>query len=68
MKKEKENITYEAAMQQLEIIVAGFEQGNLKIDQLSTKLKEAQELLKFCKSRLLKVEKEVNKILDNEQE
>lgn len=68
MKKEKENITYEAAMQQLEIIVAGFEQGNLEIDQLSTKLKEAQELLKFCKSRLLKVEKEVNKILDNEQE
>ena len=55
-------------MQQLEEIVAGFEQGHLAIDQLSTKLKEAQNLLKFCKTRLLKVEKDVKKILDHEQE
>ena len=61
-------MTYEAAMQQLEEIVSGFEQGNLEIDQLSSKLKEAQELLKFCKSKLLKVEKDVKKILDHEQE
>ena len=64
----KDELTYEAAMEQLETIVAGFEQGSLEIDQLSTKLKEAQELLKFCKTRLLKVEKDVKKILDNEQE
>ena len=64
----KDELTYEAAMQQLEEIVAGFEQGNLEIDQLSNKLKEAQELLKYCKTRLLKVEKDVKKILDHEQE
>lgn len=64
----KDELTYETAMAQLEKIVAGFEQGSLEIEQLSTKLKEAQELLKFCKSRLLKVEKDVKKILDNEQE
>ena len=55
-------------MQQLEEIVSGFEEGNLEIDQLSAKLKEAQELLKFCKTKLLKVEKDVKKILDHEQE
>ena len=64
----KDELTYETAMEQLETIVAGFEQGSLEIDQLSAKLKEAQELLKFCKTRLLKVEKDVKKILDNEQE
>ena len=64
----KDELTYEAAMEQLETIIAGFEQGSLEIDQLSAKLKEAQELLKFCKTRLLKVEKDVKKILDNEQE
>ena len=63
----KEDITYEAAMQQLEHLVNEFEQGNLEIDQLSAKLLEAQELLKYCKGRLLKVEKDVKKILDNEQ-
>ena len=64
----KEELTYEAAMQQLEEIVAGFEQGNLEIVQLSNKLKEAQELLKDCKTRLLKVETDVKKILDHEHE
>ena len=64
----KEELTYEEAMQRLEEIVASFEQGQLAIDQLSSKLKEAQELLKFCKTRLLKVEKDVKKILDHEQE
>ena len=64
----KEELTYEAAMQRLEEIVAGFEQGHLEIDQLSSKLKEAQDLLKYCKTRLLKVEKDVKKILDHEQE
>lgn len=64
----KETLTYEAALQQLEQIVADFEQGNLEIDQLSTQLKEAQNLLKFCKTKLLKVEKDVKKILEHEQE
>ncbi len=62
----KEEYTYETAMKRLETLVTSFEQGDIDIDDLSNRLKEAQELLKFCKARLLKAEKDVKKIIENE--
>lgn len=62
----KEEYTYETAMKRLETLVTSFEQGDIDIDDLSNRLKEAQELLNFCKARLLKAEKDVKKILENE--
>ena len=58
-----ENITYEAAMERLANITKSLEQGTLNIDELSDQLKEAQELLAFCKQKLTKVETDVNQIL-----
>lgn len=55
-------------MTRLEEIVDGFEQNTLPLDQLTSQLSEAQELLKFCDEKLKKVETDVKKILDNEQE
>jgi len=55
--------TYEEALQRLETLVSRFEQGDVDIDSLGPQLKEAQELLAFCKSRLLKAEAEVKQIL-----
>ena len=60
--------TYEQAMQRLETIVKGFEQNDLELDSLSDQIKEAQTLLKYCKDKLLKVETDVKKVLDNGQE
>ena len=56
-------LTYEAAMEQLEKLARDMENGDIAIDQLATKLKEAQQLLQFCKDKLTKADKEVRKLL-----
>lgn len=58
-------IKYEEAVQQLEAIVEQMENGELDIDQLSEKLKTAQELIKLCKEKLTKTDAEIKKILED---
>ncbi len=60
-------MTYENAVKRLEQIVSQVENNELNIDQLEIVLKEAQELLAFCKGRLYKADAEINKILDEFQ-
>lgn len=60
----EQELTYEAAMERLEALAREIEGGNIAIDQLATKLKEAQQLLAFCKEKLTKAEAEVTKLLD----
>lgn len=57
-------MTYEEAMKRLESIVTKIESGDMDIDQLATQLKEAKQLVSFCKDKLTKVEVEVKKCLD----
>lgn len=61
----EKDLTYEQAMKRLETIVSKVEQGEMDIDSLASKLKEAKELVEFCKAKLLKVEDDVKKILEN---
>lgn len=56
--------TYDEAMKKLEQIVAQVEDNELDIDSLGVKLKEAQELIKYCKERLYKADEEIKKILE----
>ena len=60
---EKE-IKYEAAVHQLEDIVSKLENNELDIDELSTELKKAQQLVKLCKDKLTKTDEEIKKILE----
>lgn len=60
-------ITYEAALSELENIVVSIERGDLPIDRLTAQLKRGQELLAFCKTQLMQVETEVNSLLNNPQ-
>ena len=60
---EKE-ITYEQATKRLEEIVVKIENGEMDIDSLAANLKEAKQLVKFCKEKLTNVEAEVKKCLD----
>ena len=55
---------YEEAIQKLEEIVSMMEEGTLDLDQLQDKLKEAQKLIKLCRDKLTKTDKEINKLLD----
>lgn len=59
-------IKYEEAITKLEIIARQLEQNELPIDQIADKLREAQELVNFCKEQLLSVEQEIQKIIDEE--
>ena len=59
-------LNYTQAMQRLEEIVAKIESGEMDIDSLTDNLKEAKELVNFCKEKLTKVESEVKTILDEE--
>lgn len=60
--------TYNEAIQQLEEISRSISSGELDVDQLAAKLKQAKELVEFCKQKLQTVEADVNQILDEDQE
>ena len=55
--------TYEAALQELEGLVASLESGQLPLDQLLTGYQRGAQLLAFCKSRLEAVETQI-KVLE----
>lgn len=54
---------YEEALSQLEDIVSKMENEDLDIDELTTELKQAQKLVKLCKDKLTKTDKEIKTIL-----
>jgi exodeoxyribonuclease VII small subunit len=59
----KEEMSYEQALHKLEEIVSEIEDGETGIDMLTEKIKEASELLKFCKEKLTATEQNVEDIL-----
>ena len=60
-----EKHTYEQSMQRLQAIITKIENGQMDIDSLADNLKEAQQLVDFCRKKLLKVEADVKKILED---
>jgi exodeoxyribonuclease VII small subunit len=54
---------YEAALQELEQLVARLESGEMPLEQLLTQYQRGAELLKFCRDRLTAVEDQI-KVLD----
>lgn len=54
---------YEEALSQLEDIVSKMENEELDIDELTTELNQAQKLVKLCKDKLTKTDKEIKTIL-----
>ncbi|HBT85030.1 MAG TPA: exodeoxyribonuclease VII small subunit [Porphyromonadaceae bacterium] len=64
MKKEIKNMTYTEAKKELEEIVSSIESGKLDVDALTDKVKRASELITFCKEKLSKTDKELQKILE----
>lgn len=63
--EENGNMTYAQAMQRLEDIMNEIQSGALDIDSLAAVLKEADEMVKFCKNRLYKVDEDVKVVLQN---
>ncbi|MFO8053673.1 MAG: exodeoxyribonuclease VII small subunit [Bacteroidales bacterium] len=59
-----DEITYTEAYEELKTIVTEMENSEIPVDQLDVKIKRASELLKICKDKLHKTEKNVQKVLD----
>ncbi|GLS12768.1 MULTISPECIES: exodeoxyribonuclease VII small subunit [Hydrogenophaga] len=58
--------SYEAALQELEQLVADLDAGQLPLDQLLGRYQRGAELLAFCRERLDAVENQI-KVLDDGQ-
>jgi exodeoxyribonuclease VII small subunit len=61
---ENKQESYNEAVEKLRKIVAEIENGELDVDVLSEKVKEATRLIKHCKEKLFKVDEEVKKVLE----
>ena len=59
---------YEEAVHEIERIVRQMENDELDLDSLAGQLKRAQELLKLCRDKLTKTEKEINAVLSSQDD
>lgn len=57
-------MNYQEASERLEKILAELEEGKKSVDELSELVKEAADLVKFCKNKLKTTEEEVQKAFD----
>ena len=57
-------MNYEKAYQELQGIVQALQNGQIGIDDLSTKIKRAAELIQFCKEKLRNSETELQQLFD----
>lgn len=64
METKIKKMTYSTAKKELEEIVTSIESGDLDVDALTDKVKRASELISFCKEKLSKTDKELQKILE----
>ena len=58
---------YEEALRQLDEIVQKMERNEYGIDELTTQLKKAKELINLCKNQLTKTDEDIKKILDDDK-
>ena len=58
-----EELTYSAALAELQQLAEDLENDEISIDELSDKIKRASQLLEFCQTKLRSTDEEVKKIL-----
>jgi len=59
----KEELSYETAYGELQEIMSALQNEEISVDSLSTKVKRASELLKYCHDKLRDTEKEVGAVI-----
>lgn len=62
--KEK-NFNYAKAMEQVKSIIKEIDENDMDVDAMVAKIEEAAALLKECRSKLVKTDEVVQKILDD---
>ncbi len=56
-------MTYNEAFNALEILVEEIETDEIQLDTLAEKVKEANELIKFCETKLRKIDGDIKKVV-----
>lgn len=67
MSEEKEKITYESALMELESIQVKLNEEEIPIDQLSVLAKRAKFLVNWCKDKLNDIDNELSEIFVEDQ-
>ena len=62
-----EKMTYEEAMARLDVIAREMENSQTGIDEMASRLQEAQKLVEYCREKLLLAEKNCKSLLDSEE-
>jgi len=60
---EHNDLTYSEAFEELQRIVNEIENESVDVDVLTSKIKRATQLIKFCKTKLKSTEEEVKNVL-----
>lgn len=60
----KTNLTYSEAFLQLEELVEQLEHGNIELEKLSEKVKDANKLIAICEAKLRKIDSEIKEALE----
>ena len=61
-------ITFEKALQELESIIKDIESGSIPLEEAINKYTDAMNLVKICQEKLDKATKQVNKIVNENNE
>ena len=62
--KPVEDLNYDEALVELQAILSSLQDETLSIDELTTSIKRASELLQSCNSRLRTTQKDVEEIIE----
>lgn len=60
---EQKTLSYSEAIAAIDEILEQIETGELDVDELAARVKQATELLKLCKSKLFNTTREIEKVL-----
>ena len=61
----EKKFSYNAAMLEVEQILASLEKNSLDVDEMSQKVKRATELLQACKQKLYQADAEIQAVFEN---
>ena len=59
---------FEEALQKLETLAHDMEEGNVPIDEMANRLREAKDLIAQCRKQLSDADQQVKQILASEEE
>ena len=59
------DIKYSKAVKRLNEIIASIESEDIDVDDLASRVKEAVELIRVCKSKIQKAELEVKQVVED---